>query len=100
MNSFFRDIKPEHFKIGQIFWCAGNKWKCTDIGTRVIVAISLEPQTLISSSPNPENPKIHIQTEFTTSEPYVYDGPPYMILETVFDEDDLQGCYFNPEEKE
>lgn len=65
MNSFFRDIKPEHFKIGQIFWCAGNKWKCTDIGTRVIVAISLEPQTLISSSSDPENSKIHIQTEFT-----------------------------------
>ena len=29
------------FQIGKDFWCGGQQWRCTDIGTRVIVAISV-----------------------------------------------------------
>ena len=35
------------FQIGTEFFTATGKWRCTDVGTRVIVAISLESQTMI-----------------------------------------------------
>jgi hypothetical protein len=32
-------MKKEDFSIGKEFYTATGKWRCTDIGTRVIVAI-------------------------------------------------------------
>lgn len=32
------------FQIGTEFYTETGKWRCTDVGTRVIVAISLEPR--------------------------------------------------------
>lgn len=62
-------MKKDNFKIGKEFCTATGKWLCTDIGTRVIVAIHL----------NQENP-------------INYNGPPYSIPENVFDEYDMEGC--------
>lgn len=43
--------------------------RCTDIGTRTIIAIKIE------------------------NEPdWYYEGPPYGVVETVFDEFDIDGC--------
>ncbi len=73
-------MKKEDFEIGEEFYTATGKWRCTDIGTRVIVAIHLNQQ----DSRN-------------------YNGPPYSIVEDVFDEYDMDGCSLNPadfEEKE
>jgi hypothetical protein len=36
------------FAIGLEFWCGGKRWHCSDIGTRVVVAISLEPHEIAS----------------------------------------------------
>jgi hypothetical protein len=33
-------MKREEFRIGDVFYSAAGAWVCTDIGTRVIVAIS------------------------------------------------------------
>ena len=57
------------FQIGMEFFTATGRWRVTDIGTRTIVAIKLD------------------QTD-----PRNYNGPPYSIVETVFDEYDLAGC--------
>jgi hypothetical protein len=57
------------FQIGREFFTATGRWRVTDIGTRTIVAIKLD-QT------NPRN----------------YIGPPYSIVESVFDEYDFAGC--------
>ncbi len=61
-------IKSE-FAIGLEFYTATGKWRCTDIGSRVIVAIEL----------NQEDKRNYI-------------GPPYSICECVFDENDFGGC--------
>ncbi len=59
----------EDFQIGLEFYTASGKWRCTDIGTRVIVAIKLDQDDLRN-----------------------YNGPPYSVAECVFDEYDFGGC--------
>ncbi len=58
------------FTIGGEFWCAGAWWRCTDKGSRVVVAIKLDHD----------------------EDPSWYDGPPYTVDEQVFDESDFGGC--------
>ena len=36
-------MRHEQFRVGIEFRCAGKRWRCTDIGKRVIVAVCLEP---------------------------------------------------------
>jgi hypothetical protein len=58
------------FKIGEIFICGKKKWRCTDIGSRVIIAVCLDDH----------------------SEQDWFNGPPYAVTECVFDEYDQPGC--------
>ncbi len=58
------------FHLGAVFWCGGQSWRCTDIGTRVIMAIKLDH----------------------ADDPSWYNGPPYAVAEMVFDEDDMVSC--------
>ena len=62
-------MKHERFKIGLEFWMSGNKWRCTDIGQRTVIAIKLDQE-------DPRN----------------YNGPPYSVVEHVIDEYDLPAC--------
>lgn len=55
------------FCIGLEFFTATGRWRCTDIGSRVIVAIRLDA---------PDSSWYH--------------GPPYSVAESVFDEYDLR----------
>ena len=64
-------MQLSEFKIGDEFICGEKRWRCTDIGTRVIVAICLDKY----------------------NDPSWYNGPPYAVSETVFDESDITGCY-------
>ena len=66
-------LKKEAFYIGLEFYTATGKWRCTDVGSRVIVAIKLDQDDLRN-----------------------YNGPPYSIPEEVFDEYDLGGCSLEP----
>ena len=70
-------MEKTDFQLGLEFYTASGKWRCTDIGTRVIVAIKLD------------------QTEMRN-----YNGPPYSIAEHVFDEYDLKGCSLDSSEFE
>lgn len=58
------------FVIGQSFWTATGEWRYTDIGIRTITAIKLD---------RPDDPSW-------------YNGPPYAVVEHVFDEYDFVGC--------
>lgn len=62
-------MTKDDFQIGTEFYTATGKWRCTDIGTRVIVAIRLD-----------------------RDDASWYNGPPYAVAERVFDEYDLGGC--------
>ncbi len=70
-------MTKDEFRIGQEFYTATGKWRCTDIGTRVIVAIKLDQ-----------------------GDPRNYDRSPYSVVEHVFDEYDIEGCSFDPKEFE
>ena len=68
-------MTKEDFQIGLEFFTGSGKWRCTDVGTRVIAAIQLD-QAAASW----------------------YNGPPYAVAEEVFDEYDQAGCSLDPNE--
>ena len=63
-------MKHSDFRIGLEFMTETGRWRCTDVGTRTIAAIKLDP----GRSSDWQN------------------GPPYAVAETVFDEDDFPAC--------
>ena len=69
-------MNHREFKIGLEFQCGIAKWRCTDIGTRTIVAIRI--------TPFPEDEILRDDTWL--------DGPPYLVEELVFDELDIVPC--------
>jgi len=41
-------MRHEEFRIGMEFWCGGRRWRCTDVGTRVVVGVFLEPHEVVT----------------------------------------------------
>jgi hypothetical protein len=69
-------MKHADFHIGLEFIAsAGFRWRCTDVGTRTILAIHLDRK-------NPD----------------WYQGPPYIAKEVVFDEHEMEDCHRTEEE--
>jgi len=69
-------MKHYEFSIGMEFMSSGGlRYRCTDIGTRTIMAISLE-----------------------VTDPKLLEGPPYMQDEIVFDEIDMARCFTSHKE--
>jgi hypothetical protein len=64
-------MKLDHFFHGLEFMCGGSRWRCTDVGSRVVVAIKIDE---------------HDDDKSWLS------GPPYAVNEEVFDECGLEGC--------
>lgn len=42
-----RFMNHNEFHVGLEFWCGGSRWRCTDIGSETVVAISLEPSEIV-----------------------------------------------------
>lgn len=76
------------FSIGKTFWCGGNLWRCTDIGTRVIVAMRIDSVEVGSDTPRLRQTLDQEQAE---AEGW-FKGPPYAVAENVFDEYAIEGC--------
>lgn len=85
-------MKHGEFQIGAEFWCGGKRWRCTDLGSRVIVAISLEPHEVADQMPSDDGVSPGRLERRVTGDPSWLAGPPYMVVETVFDEYDLPAC--------
>jgi hypothetical protein len=85
-------MKRDEFYVGLEFWCGGKRWRCTDVGSRVIVAISLEPHEIVSVWSSEANATVRYQYRRLTDDPVWHNGPPYAIVEEVFDEYSLPGC--------
>jgi hypothetical protein len=62
-------MKKADFRIGKEFFTAVGRWMCTDVGKRTIVAIKKDMEDATW-----------------------YNGPPYALVEHVFDEFDFEGC--------
>ena len=88
-----RHLEHSQFKIGAVFWCGGRQWRCTDIGTRTIVAIRVDRVEVESS----DGSKRLLDSATAESEGW-FRGPPYPVAEIVFDEDDVESCSLEPEE--
>jgi hypothetical protein len=54
-----------------------GRWRCTDVGTRTIAATRLNHD----------------------GDPPWYNGPPYAIVEHVFDEDGIEDCRKAPKKR-
>jgi len=68
-------MKHSDFSIGLEFKTGSGLWRCTDIGTRTILAIKITDDNIVSY---PDN---------------LLRGPPYIYTEEiVFDEYDFGGC--------
>jgi len=63
-------MQISEFEIGSEFFCGGKRWRCTDLGQRVVVAIPTDQH----------------------NDPSWLNGPLCAIAETVFDEYDVEGC--------
>jgi hypothetical protein len=57
------------FSIGLEFWMSNSQWRCTDVGTRTVIAIKID--------------KLDHSW---------YKGPPYAVAEHVLDEYALEVC--------
>ena len=83
-----RPMQHSDFIIGGTFWCGNRTWRCTDIGTRTIIAIRIDSVDVESNVPE-------LRRTLSRSEAEAdgwFKGPPYAVAETVFDENDIEGC--------
>ncbi len=76
------------FTIGEIFWCGGGQWRCTDMGTRVITAIRIDSVAVKSSAPD----RCRTLDRGEAEAEGWFNGPPYAVAEHVFDEHAIEGC--------
>jgi Protein of unknown function (DUF2442) len=72
-REIYFQLRSREFAIGRDFWMSGSRWRCTDIGTRTIIAIKLEYE-----------------------DESWYTGPSYAVAEHVIDEDSLPACSTRP----
>ena len=69
-------MKHSDFFLGlEFLGPAGFYWRCTDIGSRTIVAVQLDHDN-----------------------PHWYEGPPYIAREVVFDEQEIERCHLAPDD--
>ena len=84
-------MQHSEFVIGMEFICGESRWRCTDVGTRVIVAISLEPALITTVTP-PSGTQPRLTRQSVSADPSWLNGPPYAVAEIVFDELDFPAC--------
>ena len=89
-------VQHNDFFMGLEFWCGDKRWRCTDVGSRVVVAISLEPREVVSISTDPHDKSQRTETRFMSDDARDLNGPPYGVVEHVFDEDDVEACSLVP----
>jgi hypothetical protein len=85
-------MKHSEFEIGSVFDCGGRTWRCTDVGTRTIIAIRIDSVEVGSNDPNHRR----ILNSAKAEAEGWFNGPPYAVAEHVFDENDLEECYRDP----
>lgn len=87
-------MRHKEFQIGNTFWCGGRQWRCTDIGTRIIVAIRLDRVDIDCSSSELRRTLSRAEAEAAGW----FNGPPYAVVESVFDEYDHEACSLEPDQ--
>ena len=78
------------------FWCGGRRWHCTDVGTRVVVGVCLDPHEVVTLT-REVGTSAAATTQVIATDDSWFAGPPYALLEEVFDEHSIGGCSLTPE---
>lgn len=81
-------MRRSEFHIGLEFWMGHRRWRCTDVGSRVVVAICLDELDRVTHGEDRSKPG---ECRGPTV-PSPLTGPPYDVPEEVLDEYDLAGC--------
>ena len=85
-------MKHSEFTLGGLFWCSGRQWRCTDIGSRTIIAIRIDSVDVDGNVPELRQTLSRGEAEAGGW----FNGPPYAVAEVVFDEDTQGGCSLEP----
>ena len=78
------------FRIGGEFTCGGNRWRVTDIGTRTVVAIRID-RVAVELVQGAQRTRRTLDTAEADAAGW-FNGPPYAVVERVFDEDMQPVC--------
>ncbi len=80
-------MKLSDFRIGEDFIMSGQKYRCTDIGSRVVVAVphAIDVGSSFGGTAQP------IRQANATEDGWL-NGPPYSAQEIVLDEYDIELC--------
>ena len=84
-------MKLSDFCVGLDFWSDNGRWCVTDVGSRTVVAIRVDSATMGWKEPDGQHQTREIAGEDAERIGW-FDGPPYRVVERVFDEDDREGC--------
>jgi hypothetical protein len=96
-------MQHSDFKIGGHFYSGRSdgrlrKWRCTDVGTRVVVAIRVDSAVIHEYDFAAKKNAPRIVSEAEAERLGWFNGPPYAGVEYIFDEDDFEGCALSPDE--
>lgn len=80
-------MRIDEFRIGGEFACGGRRYRCTDVGSRVVAAIRVDSVEVGSSG----GQRRTLDRAEAQAEGW-FNGPPYAVAEMLFDEDDREGC--------
>jgi hypothetical protein len=83
-------MRHSEFAIGRAFTTGHGLWRCTDVGTRTVVAIRIDQAEVVSVEMRagrcgPETRSVVDPRR----DPSWLNGPPYALAEMVFDEYDF-----------
>ena len=81
-------MKHIDFSIGLEFMTDTGQWRCTDTGTRTIIAIKISEVQVMHQADDGQ-----LISETVRTDPSWFNGPPYAVAESVFDEDSMLGCW-------
>lgn len=79
------------FRIGVEFKCGDWRYRCTDVGSRVVVAILTDGIRVVRTDGNGGSVVAVVGYDEAVRDGW-FNGPPYALAERVFDEDDLPVC--------
>jgi hypothetical protein len=91
-------MRHDEFRIGDHFTTGAALFRCTDIGSRVVVAVRVDRLEIERAAVDPSTGDVSGRTRVAV-DPRRQEcsgwlsGPPYAVAEFVFDEYDLDGCH-------
>lgn len=83
-------MRISDFSIGTEFTMSEKTYRCTDVGSRVVIAIRIDEMTMALKQGDTISHQVLSRTE--AEQQGWFDGPPYAVAEHIMDEDDLESC--------